>query len=168
MTEQNQHIIELIALYSVVNSLNANSGQAQILTEVLETLERDLGFRRCTVMLLSPDGNELVFEATSNNQTVKESNKSYRIGEGVTGNVLRSGQPAVIERISDEPAFRFRIHKRHKDENIQTGLICVPIIIGSEVIGTLSADFPHKKTFRSICSKKFSMRSKKEIRLKII
>ncbi len=145
MTEQNQHIIELIALYSVVNSLNANSGQAQILTEVLETLERDLGFRRCTIMLLSPDGNELVFEATSNNQTVQDPKKSYRIGEGVTGNVLRSGQPAVIERISDEPAFRFRIHKRHKDENIQTGFICVPIIIGSEVIGTLSADFPHKQ-----------------------
>ncbi|MBN2591458.1 MAG: sigma 54-interacting transcriptional regulator [Sedimentisphaerales bacterium] len=145
MPEQNQHIIELVALYSVVNSLNANSGQAQILTEVLETLERDLGFRRCTIMLLSPDGNELAFEATSNNHIVKDHNKSYRIGEGVTGNVLRSSKPAVIERISDEPEFRFRIHKRHKDENIQTAFICVPIIIGSEAIGTLSANSPHRQ-----------------------
>ena len=112
MPEQNQHIIELVALYSVVNSLNANSGQAQILTEVLETLEHDLGFRRCTIMLLSPDGKELVFEATSNNHLIQDRKKTYRIGEGVTGNVLRSGKPAVIERIADEPEFRFRIHKR--------------------------------------------------------
>ena len=145
MPEKNQHIIELIALYSVVNSLNANSGQAQILTEVLETMERDLEFRLCTIMLLSPDGNELVFEAASNNHAIKDRKKSYRIGEGVTGNVLRSGKPVVIERISDEPEFRFRIHKRRKDENIETAFICVPIIIGSEVIGTLSADSPHRQ-----------------------
>ncbi len=145
MPEKNQHIIELVALYSVVNSLNANSGQAQILTEVLETLERDLEFRSCTIMLLSPDGNELVFEAASNNHAIRDRKKSYRIGEGVTGNVLRSGKPVVIERISDEPEFRFRIHKRCKDENIETSFICVPIIIGSEVIGTLSADSPHRQ-----------------------
>ena len=97
MPEKNQHIIELIALYSVVNSLNANSGQAQILTEVLDTLERDLEFRRCTIMLLSPDGNELVFEAASNNHVIKDREKSYRIGEGVTINVLHSGKPFVID-----------------------------------------------------------------------
>ena len=117
-----------------------------MLPEVLETLERDLGLRRCTVMLLSPDGNELLFEAASSVYKVKKDSVSYRKGEGITGNVLRSGRPAVIERISDEPEFRHRLHKRHEGENVETGFLCVPILIGRDVIGTLSADCPHKQS----------------------
>ena len=116
-----------------------------MLPEVLETLERDLGLRRCTVMLLSPDGNELVFEAASSIYKIHDS-MSYRKGEGITGNVLRSGKPAVIERISDEPGFCYRVHKRQEDENEETGFLCVPILIGRDVIGTLSADCPHKES----------------------
>lgn len=144
MLGSRQHIIELDALYSIVNSLDTNPGHGQMLLEVLETLERDLGLRRCTVMLLSPDGNELVFEAASSISTIKKYSMSYRKGEGITGNVLRSGKPAVIERISDEPEFCNRVHKRQEGENVETGFICVPILVGRDVIGTLSADCPHK------------------------
>ncbi len=144
MFESQQYIIELNALYSIVKSLNNNPGQGHMLPEVLETLERDIGLRRCTVMLLSPDGNELVFEVASNIYAIKKDSMPYRKGEGITGKVLRSGNPAVIERISDEPEFCHRVHKRHEGENIETGFICVPILIGKDVIGTLSADCPHK------------------------
>ena len=146
MLEQHHHIMELNALYMVANSLNANPGQGQMLPDVLEALEQNLGLRRCTVMLLSPDGNELVFEAVSSHHTVKDNSTSYRIGEGVTGNVLRSGKPAAITRISDEPEFRYRVHERHERENIETGFICVPILVGRDVIGTLSADWPHQQS----------------------
>lgn len=144
MLEHHQHIMELDALYSIANSLSCNSSPGQMLPEVLETMEQNLGLRRCTVMLLSPDGTELVFETASNHDAVQDGSKTFRIGEGVTGNVLQSGEPAVIGRISDEPEFRYRVHKRHEDENVETGFICVPILIGRDVIGTLSADWPHR------------------------
>lgn len=147
MLNQHQNIMELDALYSVVNSLNIHIGQEQMLPEILETLEQDLGLRRCTVMLLSPDGNDLVFEAASSvNTSAKDNTTSYRIGEGVTGNVLKSGKPAVIAKIADEPEFRHRVHKRPENEKHETGFICVPILVGRDVIGTLSADSPHSQS----------------------
>ena len=61
-------------------------------------------------------------------------------GEGVTGRVVETGLPAVVPRISDEPLFLDRTGSRKLLEKQDIAFICVPIKIGSEVIGALSVD----------------------------
>lgn len=62
------------------------------------------------------------------------------MGEGITGKAIDTGQPAIVPRISDEPLFLDRTGSRkHLDKN-DIAFICVPIKIGSEVLGALSAD----------------------------
>ena len=66
----------------------------------------------------------------------------YRRGEGIVGNVVQTGKPAIIPRISQEPRFTNRIHKRRTIVEEDGSFLCVPITLGSEVVGTLSVDLP--------------------------
>ena len=137
-----EHRRQLDALCAIAKPLSVNFGQRQLLQEVLAALERELGLERCTVMLLSHSGTELLFEAAGTSSSELSPGVSYRRGEGVTGRVLETGHPAVVPRIAEEPEFRGRIHKRQSEENQAAGFICVPISVGAQVVGTLAADVP--------------------------
>ena len=135
-----RHEDELAALATVSHLMATETGQRQMLVQVLGELERALGMRRITVMLLSPDGQELVFEATHGGDVDKSTEIRYRNGEGIIGAVLKTGQAQIVPRISQEPRFQNRIHRRHSEESQEAGFLCVPIMLEGEVVGTLSAD----------------------------
>ena len=52
---------------------------------------------------------------------------------------------STAPKISEEPQFLDRTAARRKDEE-ETSFICVPIQKGTQVVGTLSADFPYAPT----------------------
>jgi Nif-specific regulatory protein len=64
----------------------------------------------------------------------------------VTGRVLATGKAVIVSQIAEEPDFRGRIHKRESGVDKATGFVCVPISVGSQVVGTLAADVPYKTT----------------------
>ncbi|MBW2638326.1 MAG: sigma 54-interacting transcriptional regulator, partial [Deltaproteobacteria bacterium] len=64
----------------------------------------------------------------------------YQVGEGVVGKVVETGHPVVVPHISEEPIFLDRTGARKDLTKNDISFICVPIKIGVEVIGTLSAD----------------------------
>jgi Nif-specific regulatory protein len=116
-----------------------------MLIEVLDVLERELDMQRGTIMLLEPDGTQLRVEAARNIGDEQAGEYSYRVGEGITGKVLETGEPSIIPRISEEPEFRDRIHQRKRTITHELSFICVPIVLGNEVLGTLSADMIYDK-----------------------
>jgi Nif-specific regulatory protein len=122
--------------------LATQSGQQQMLSEVLKELESRLQMCRGTVMLLLPDGNELVVEAAQNVPSQRRAELRYRRGEGIIGMVVQTGRPAIVPRVSEEPRFTNRIYQRPRQESEELGFLCVPIMPGSEVVGTLSVDLP--------------------------
>ena len=132
---------ELVALQEMARAITRYSGQHKILHEVLRILEDSLWFTRTTIMLLSPDGKELVVDAVYPDAMRGSEAKGYVRGEGVTGEVLHTGQAAIIPRISDESRFRGHVHQRSLDEQ-EYSFICTPVVLGKEVVGTLSADMP--------------------------
>jgi len=89
-------IRQLDALHAIAKPLSVNFGQHRLLQEVLATIERELGLERCTVMLLSPSGGGLIFEAAGDVTSDMREPVSYQRGEGVTGRVLATGHAAVV------------------------------------------------------------------------
>jgi Nif-specific regulatory protein len=145
--QRNQEHIEryekdLEVLASVGQLLATQSGQRQMLAAVLDELEKKLGMIRGTIMLLSSDGSELFVEVARDVPHGQRDGLRYRRGEGIVGGVVQTGQAAIIPRISQEPRFTNRIHKRHRAEKADGSFLCVPITLGSEVVGTLSVDLP--------------------------
>ena len=63
----------------------------------------------------------------------------YRIGEGVTGKVMQTAKPMVIPKVSEDPLFLDRFKRTSADKE-KISFICVPISIGTDVIGTVSLD----------------------------
>ncbi|MFA6134790.1 MAG: nif-specific transcriptional activator NifA [Phycisphaerae bacterium] len=135
-----RHIRELQALYKISQILATGSRQKQVLAEVLDVLHSELGMSRGTLMLLSPDSSELVIEVAHNLSETQRRAVRYRLGEGITGRVVQTGKPAVVPKVSQEPLFLDRLHRRRNLTKDEISFICVPIAIGREVVGALSAD----------------------------
>jgi Nif-specific regulatory protein len=95
---------------------------------------------RGTILLLSPDGTELVVEVGHRLPEQRRRAARFRTGEGITGRVVQTGRPAIVPKVSEEPEFLDRVHGRQKTTDGEISFICVPIKIGNEVVGALSAD----------------------------
>lgn len=136
-----RRIRELEALRSIAMILSTRAGQRVMLLEILDVLERDLGMPRGTAVLLAADGEDMVVQAARAPTAPADGPARCRLGEGVTGKVLRTGSPALIPRISTDPEFRDRIHgRRSLPDGEERSFVCVPIRLGREVVGALSAE----------------------------
>ena len=135
-----RHMRELGGLFTISQILAEATGQRQMLDEVLDVLARDMDLRRGTIVLLSPDGTELLAEAAHGLAPRQLQAVRYRIGEGIVGQVVQTGRAQTIPKVSEEPRFLDRLHGRRKSANQEISFICVPISIGTDVVGALSAD----------------------------
>jgi Nif-specific regulatory protein len=134
------HARHMEVLAAISRIFATQSGQEQMLAAVLQELERGLGMVRGTVMLLSLDGSELFVGEAPRIESADAEEIRYRRGEGIIGGVVQSGMPAIVPQVSEEPRFINRIYKRVTGEEVS--FLCVPIILGNEVVGTLSVDLP--------------------------
>jgi Nif-specific regulatory protein len=138
--EMDQYQRDMDVLAHIGQLLSTQFGQRQMLAAVLQELEEQLGMTRGTIMLLSSDESELSIAVANNVPNEDWADLRYRRGEGIVGNVIQTGQVAIIPRISEEPRFTNRIHQRDQEGETDGSFICVPIVLGSEVVGTLSVD----------------------------
>jgi Nif-specific regulatory protein len=99
-----------------------------------------MGMVRGTIALLNRDTGEISIEAAYGLSASQQVRGRYRLGEGVTGKVVATGRPAVVPRISEEPLFLNRTGARKGLQKSDVSFICVPIKLGNETIGALSAD----------------------------
>ena len=136
---------ELRALYRISHILTTDVRQKQMLAEVLDVLDAELGMMRGTILLLSPDGRELMSEVAHNLSEAERKAIRYQLGEGVTGRVVQTGRPQIVPKVSQEPRFLGRLHKRRRDPSQEISFLCVPIIVGTHVVGALSADLIYEE-----------------------
>ncbi|MEW6326698.1 MAG: sigma 54-interacting transcriptional regulator [Thermodesulfobacteriota bacterium] len=134
-----RNIQELTALYEISQALVSSLDPRQALELILQTLHLRLGMSRGTITLLSPDTHEITIEV-AHGLTEERERGRYRIGEGITGKVVQTGEPVIVPHVGKEPLFLNRTKARgdiHKD-NIS--FICEPIKVGAVVHGALSVD----------------------------
>jgi Nif-specific regulatory protein len=73
----------------------------------------------------------------------------FKAGEGVMGNILRSGVPAVVPDIDNEALFLNRTGSRKGKSKNVISFIGVPIKAGREIIGVLSFDQENQGDLRN-------------------
>ncbi|MFA5104039.1 MAG: sigma 54-interacting transcriptional regulator [Candidatus Margulisiibacteriota bacterium] len=144
MTEKNlllkRKIKELTALYEISQTLSMSLDIEKSIYGVLEKLDDLLGMKRCTITLLNPGTGELLIEAAYGLTEAEKKRGKYKIGEGITGRVVQSGSAAVVPKIGEDPLFLNKTRSRKDLDKKDISFICVPIKIGKEIIGALSAD----------------------------
>jgi Nif-specific regulatory protein len=117
----------------------------KVVGPVLEVMAEHLGMLRGTLTILNRATGEIVIEEAYGLSEAQRARGRYKIGEGITGKVVASGNAAVIPRVSEEPCFLDRTEARKQINKKDISFICVPIKVGNEVIGTLSVDLNYDR-----------------------
>jgi Nif-specific regulatory protein len=131
---------ELSLLFEISQILESSLDLRNVVEPVLEVITRSLGLMFATLTLLNRQTGEISIEAAYGLSPSQQRRGKYKLGEGITGTVIQTGKPAIVPKISEEPLFLDRTQARKTLRGEDISFICVPITIGREVIGALSAD----------------------------
>jgi Nif-specific regulatory protein len=135
---------ELTLLFEISRILDRSMDLREVAGPVLEAISLHSGMVRGTLTLLNRQTREISIEAAHGLTAGERERGRYRPGEGITGKVVETGLPMVIPRVSQEPQFLNRTGARSKLTPGDVSFICVPIKLGKEVVGALSADRLHE------------------------
>ncbi|HCQ70918.1 MAG TPA: sigma-54-dependent Fis family transcriptional regulator [Rhodospirillaceae bacterium] len=134
--------IQIEVLHKIGEVLGSDSELEHSLHKILQLLEERLEMGLGTLTL--PQGDSEVSIDIAHGLSPSEIERGrYKIGEGITGRVVKSGKPVIVPRISSEPLFLDRTGARADREKSQMSFICIPILLQLEVVGTLSVDTPY-------------------------
>jgi Nif-specific regulatory protein len=103
-----------------------------------------MGMRRGTITILNPETAELQIEVAQGLTAEARRRGRYKLGEGITGRVVETGEPMVVPRVSQEPLFLNRTRSRGRLEKDELSFLCVPIKLNQKTIGALSVDRLHR------------------------
>jgi len=129
----------LEASQALLTTLDLKEG----LQRVLEILGRHHGAIRSTVVLLDAQTGDVKVEASAGAITPGKRVR-YRIGEGITGEVLQTGKPIVVPRVSREPRFLHRAAKRPELADQELTYISAPITLDGRTVGAVAIDLHFK------------------------
>ena len=132
--------IKVKVLVDIGDALASSLDLPSTLNSILKVISDSLEMQRGTITLVDPRTNELHIEVAHGLTKAEKERGRYKIGEGITGKVVESGQPMVIPDIGEEPLFLNRTQARKNLEKRKFAFLCVPIKVGNKVIGALSAD----------------------------
>ncbi|MEI8121823.1 MAG: sigma 54-interacting transcriptional regulator [bacterium] len=131
--------VELSVLYRISQAVAHRRDISALFQEVFDILEKDMGMSFGTLTLRRPDTDVFVIEASRGLTPEEHKRGQYRLGEGITGSVAKSGKAEVVPDLSKDSRFLNRTRSR---KGGPIAFICVPIVHHRIVIGTISIDRP--------------------------
>jgi len=135
--EDQRRIQELPLLYRVSQILDQSLDMREVVSPVLESLAEFLDMKFATLTLLNRKTGDILIEAAHGLSPQQARRGRYKLGEGVTGQVVLTGKPMIIAKTSESPLFLDRTSRGKRPD---TSFICVPIKVEQEVVGALSVD----------------------------
>jgi len=142
MAEENDKERQMDLLFEVARSLTSSLDLRATLESILGLLSKLMKLERGTITLVDPETETLSIEMAHGLSEEARRRGIYRIGEGITGRVVATGEAEVVPDISKDPRFLDRTKARGDISKIKLSFLCVPIKLGSEVLGALSVDKP--------------------------
>jgi len=132
--------IKVKVLVDISNALSSSLDLEKTLYLILKVLSDSLKMNRGTITLVDPATNELRIEVAQGLTKNEMERGRYKIGEGVTGRVVQSGEAMVVPDVGANPLFLNRTNARKNLKEREYAFLCVPIKIGNKVVGALSVD----------------------------
>jgi Nif-specific regulatory protein len=126
-------------LRAMGQALSEQSDLGPALDCLLDYMARDMGMARAMVNLHHRESGHICIHKSLGLTEDEQGRGIYFPGEGITGQVVESGRPIVVPRIGDEPAILNRTGSLSRPEDRECAFLCVPILRGRKVLGTISA-----------------------------
>ena len=145
-TRYQQTLDGLDAVRLVGEILGETFDEAQICRKAVQIFVDHLPFENCSIMLLDPDGRALSLVAAAgkgdedrdeNQRETLNRNLKIQVGEGVAGEVVATGNPAILADAGRSPQF-----KQIPSAIPIRSLLCLPLHAKNEVIGVINLSHP--------------------------
>jgi Nif-specific regulatory protein len=139
---QSREELEVAILKQVSEALGASAGELEsVFEQTMDVLARELKMKRGTMVQLDKVAGDLKIVAAHGLTPEERRRGHYRIGEGVTGQVVSTGQPVVVADINKDSRFLNRTGARTQDrQRGRVSFVCVPLRMHGEVVGAISVD----------------------------
>ncbi len=137
MNNQQRQVMQsgLESLYQVSKVLSRSLDFRETLTEVLNALNDTGNLSHGMISLIDDESGDLMMIALHGNPKPANAVR-YKLGEGIVGSILQTGESVVLKRVSDEDRFLDRLNVY--DQSLP--FIGAPILIGDDqAIGVLTA-----------------------------
>lgn len=131
--------LELLTIYEISKILGSSLDLKQTLREVLRLLSYQLQMHRGRIFLAGDD-NMLRLMAANGLSDDALDGEGISEGEGVVGRIYKTGVPAVIPNLADEPLFLNRFGGRGDLQEQVASLVGAPIKAGGATIGVITVD----------------------------
>jgi Nif-specific regulatory protein len=134
---------EMLLLSQVMRGVGRSMDSQPVLREMLHLMSELLGLNRGRIVLADepaargqPAASRIRHAYGLTHDEVARGR--YGPGEGVTGRVLGTGQPALVQDVDAEPAFLFRCVPRARLPPETVAFIALPIEVERRTIGVLA------------------------------
>ena len=138
------HAQELLLMREVMRLIGRSLAPGLVLREMLHLMSELLGLNRGRIVLVDGAPTEAGAPRTASIQHAyglthaEVAHGRYVWGEGITGRVLATGQPAIVQDIDAEPLFLARAVERAHLPPETVAFIALPIEVNNAPIGVLA------------------------------
>lgn len=138
------HSQELLLMREVMRLIGRSLAPGLVLREMLHLMSELLGLNRGRIVLVDGAPTEAGAPRTASIQhaygltQTEVARGRYAWGEGITGRVLATGQPAIVQDIDAEPLFLARAVERSQLPPETVAFIALPIEVNNAPIGVLA------------------------------
>ena len=130
---------ELPLLFEISTMINNSRSIKDTLDPIMELVAKYLDAERSILSILNREVSKILIEASYGISYAEKKKGNYLVGEGVTGNVVKSGEPIYIDKIDCAHGFANKTKMDLKTKaKKDISFIIVPITIDHEIVGTLS------------------------------
>ncbi|MBI1370423.1 MAG: GAF domain-containing protein [Planctomycetes bacterium] len=135
---------EITILEQISEILGSSLDVEDLFGQVMALLERQLGIRRAALVLQDESIERLRIVASIGLSEQERHLGQYKVGEGITGKVVQSGQPRFVADIARESEFLDRTGVLGKiPASEKWSFICVPIKVADASIGAMTVTKPY-------------------------
>jgi len=138
---------DLSCLYEITKNLASTAHLQDRLEKAVSILADMKNMENGTVTIVNPTSRELEIEVAHSITAEARRRGKYKLGEGITGRVVATGEPIIVPQIGEEPLFLNRTRTRGDEQKKKSSFLCVPVRAGNQSIGALSVDRVYEQGF---------------------
>ncbi|GIX06054.1 MAG: hypothetical protein KatS3mg115_0457 [Candidatus Poribacteria bacterium] len=139
--EIQKRLQELTALFEVGQRVAATFDLERLFQDTMAIVARHLRMYRGTLALYDPQAQEVRVKYAYGLRPEEIAHGRYRLGEGIYGTVIATGEPMAVPNLGDEPIFLRRSDPATLErETRSVAILCVPIRMEGTTVGVLSVD----------------------------
>ena len=138
--ETRRQLGELAILHAAAIATAESASLTEALRKVAQSVYDAFSDVFVAVLLTPPNSDELVLRAGAGLAVTEAERLHIKIGQGITGWVAQTGQPALVPDVTTDPRYLLF------DAGVRSEL-CVPLRSGTRIIGVLNVESRQRDAF---------------------